>query len=67
MSCDYVTWPDSTIPRAINPHYTIKVVINSFKSKAFKNKSFIFTDIKINYLNNILNIILIFVKAITKL
>ena len=45
----------------------IKVVINSSKSKAFKNKSLILTDIEINYLNNILNIISIFIKAITKL
>jgi hypothetical protein len=45
----------------------IKVVINSFKSKAFKNKDFILLDIKIIYLKNILNIISIFVKATTKL
>jgi hypothetical protein len=45
----------------------IKVVINSFKSKAFKDKSLIFIDIKIIYLNNILNIILIFIKATIKL
>ena len=45
----------------------IKVVINSSNSKAFKDKSLIFIDIKIIYLNNILNIISIFVKAITKL
>jgi hypothetical protein len=45
----------------------IKVVINSSKSKAFKNKSLILTDIEIIYLNNILNIISIFVKATTKL
>jgi hypothetical protein len=45
----------------------IKAVINSSKSKAFKNKALILTNIKINYLKNILNIILIFVKAITKL
>ena len=45
----------------------IKVVINSFKSKAFKDKSLILTDIEITYLNNILNIISIFVKATTKL
>jgi hypothetical protein len=45
----------------------IKVVINSSKSKAFKNKSLILIDIEINYLNNILNIISIFVKATTKL
>jgi hypothetical protein len=45
----------------------IKVVINSSKSKAFKDKSLILTDIEITYLNNILNIISIFVKATTKL
>src|ERR1700693_1955794 len=44
----------------------IKVVINSSKLKAFKNKSLVLTNIKITYLNNILNIILIFIKAITK-
>ena|ERR1700730_284691 len=45
----------------------IKVVINSSKSKAFKNKSLVLTNIEITYLNNILNIISIFVKAMTKL
>ena len=45
----------------------IKVVINSSKSKAFKNKSLVLTNIKITYLNNILNIISIFIKTITKL
>jgi hypothetical protein len=45
----------------------IKVVINSSNSKAFKNKSLVLTNIEIIYLNNILNIILIFIKAITKL
>jgi hypothetical protein len=45
----------------------IKVIINSFNSKGFKNKSLVLTNIKITYLNNILNIILIFVKAIMKL
>jgi hypothetical protein len=45
----------------------IKVVINSSKSKAFKNKSLILTDIEIVYLNNILNILFIFIKAIIKL
>jgi hypothetical protein len=45
----------------------IKVVINSSKSKAFKNKSLILINIEITYLNNILNIILIFIKATTKL
>jgi hypothetical protein len=45
----------------------IKVVINSSKSKAFKNKALILIDIEISYLNNILNIISIFIKATTKL
>jgi hypothetical protein len=45
----------------------IKVVINSSNSKAFKNKSLVLTNIKITYLNNILNIISTFIKAITKL
>ena len=43
------------------------MVINSFKSKAFKNKALILTNIEIIYLKNILNIISIFIKAITKL
>jgi hypothetical protein len=45
----------------------IKVVINSSKSKAFKNKALILINIKIFYLKNILNIIIIFIKATTKL
>ena len=45
----------------------IKVVINSSKSKAFKNKALILINIEIIYLKNILNIIIIFVKAIIKL
>ena len=45
----------------------IKVVINSSNSKAFKNKSLVLINIKITYLNNILNINTIFVKAIIKL
>jgi hypothetical protein len=45
----------------------IKVVINSSKSKAFKNKNLILLDKEIIYLNNILNIISIFVKTTTKL
>jgi hypothetical protein len=45
----------------------IKVVINSLKSKAFKNKSLVLTNIDITYLNNILNIISIFIKATIKL
>jgi hypothetical protein len=45
----------------------IKVVINSLKLKAFKNKSLILSNIEIIYLNNILNIISIFIKTTTKL
>jgi hypothetical protein len=45
----------------------IKIVINSSKSKSFKNKNLILTNIKIIYLNNISNIISIFVKTMTKL
>jgi hypothetical protein len=45
----------------------IKVVINSSKFKAFKDKSLILTEIEIIYLNNILNIISIFIKATIKL
>jgi hypothetical protein len=51
----------------LNIYEAIKVVINSSKSKAFKNKTFILTNIEIIFLNNILNIISIFVKATTKL
>ena len=43
------------------------MVINSFKSKAFKNKALIFIYIEIFFLKNILNIISIFIKATTKL
>jgi len=45
----------------------IKVVINSSNLKAFKDKSLILIDIEIIYLNNILSIISIFIKATTKL
>jgi hypothetical protein len=45
----------------------IKVVINSSKSKAFKNKSLLLINIEIIFLNNILKIISIFVKITTKL
>ena len=45
----------------------IKVVINSSKLKAFKYKGLILIDIEITFLNNILNIISIFIKATTKL
>jgi hypothetical protein len=45
----------------------IKVVINSSKSKAFKDKSLILNNNEIVYLNNILNILSLFIKATTKL
>ena len=45
----------------------IKSVIISSDSKAFKNKSLILTEIELKYLNNVLNILSIFVKATTKL
>jgi hypothetical protein len=45
----------------------IKSIINNSKSKVFKNKSLFLTNIEIIYLNNILNVISIFVKATTKL
>jgi hypothetical protein len=51
----------------LHVYKAIEVVINSSKSKAFKDKSLILTNIEITYLNNILNIISIFVKATTKL
>jgi hypothetical protein len=35
----------------------IKTIINSSKSKVFKNKSLFLTNIEITFLNNILNII----------
>ena len=45
----------------------IRAVINSSKSKSFKNKNLILINIEIKYLNNILNIISIFIKATIKL
>ena len=55
------------VKRLLYIYKAIKVVINSSKSKAFKNKSLVLTNIEIIYLNNILNIISIFIKATTKL
>jgi hypothetical protein len=51
----------------LHVYKAIEVIINSSKLKAFKDKSLILTNIKITYLNNILNIILIFIKATIKL
>jgi hypothetical protein len=45
----------------------IKVVINSSKSKTFKNKSILLNKNELIYLNNISNNIFIFIKATTKL
>jgi hypothetical protein len=45
----------------------IKSVIISSESKAFKNKNLILTKIELKYLNNILSILSIFIKATTKL
>jgi hypothetical protein len=45
----------------------IKSVIISSESKSFKNKNSILTEIELKYLNNILSILSIFIKAITKL
>jgi hypothetical protein len=46
----------------------LKDFLHIYKAiKAFKDKSLLLTNIEIIYLNNILNIISIFVKAITKL
>jgi Na+-translocating ferredoxin:NAD+ oxidoreductase RnfA subunit len=51
----------------LHVYKAIKVVINSSKLKAFKNKSLILIDIELNYLRNILNILIIFIKVTTKL
>ena len=51
----------------LHSYKAIKAVINSSNSKAFKDKAIILEEHKLIYLNNILNVILIFVKATTKL
>ena len=51
----------------LHSYKAIKAVINSSNSKAFKDKAIILEEYELIYLNNILNVILIFVKAITKL
>jgi hypothetical protein len=45
----------------------IIAVINSSNLKAFKNKAIILSKKELIYLNNILNILLIFIKKTTKL
>jgi hypothetical protein len=45
----------------------IKSVIQASDSKAFKDKSLILTETELLDINNILNIISIFVKTVTKL
>jgi hypothetical protein len=47
----------------LHVYKAIKIVVNNSNSKAFKNKSLILSEIELIYLN----IILIFVKATTKL
>jgi hypothetical protein len=51
----------------IHIYSAIKAVINGSKSKAFKNRSLILTEQDLKYLNNVLSILFIFVKATTKL
>jgi hypothetical protein len=51
----------------IHIYEPIKVVINSSKFKAFKNKGFILINNKVKYLKKILSIIQIFVKTTIKL
>jgi hypothetical protein len=51
----------------LHTYKAIEVVINNSNSKAFKNKSLILIDIEIIFLNNILKIISLFVKATIKL
>ena len=51
----------------LHVYNAIRVIINNFKAKTFKNKSIILTNNKLIYLKNILSIIKIFVKVTTKL
>ena len=51
----------------LHSYKAIKAVINSLNLKAFKDKAIILEEYELIYLNNILNVILIFVKATTKL
>jgi hypothetical protein len=51
----------------LHSYKTIKAVINNSNSKVFKDKAIILEKHELIYLNNILNLISIFVKIITKL
>jgi hypothetical protein len=51
----------------IHVYETIEIVINSSKSKVFKDKNIVLRGKEFLFLNIILNIILIFVKTTTKL
>jgi hypothetical protein len=51
----------------LHVYNAIKVIINSLKLKAFKNKSLILIDIELNYLRNILNMLIIFIKVTMQL
>jgi hypothetical protein len=55
------------VKKLLHIYEAIEVVINSSKSKVFKNKSLLLINIEIIFLNNILKIISIFVKTIIKL
>jgi hypothetical protein len=55
------------VKKLLHIYEAIEVVINSSKSKVFKNKSLFLINIEIIFLNNILKIISVFVKIITKL
>ena len=48
-------------------YQAIKAVVNNSNSKAFKNKNLLLLDYELIYLNNILNVLSIFIKATTKL
>ena len=51
----------------ISLYKPINTVISISRNKAFKNKSLLITEDEIQYLNNTLNILKIFVKATNKL
>jgi hypothetical protein len=55
------------LKRFLHSYKAIKAVINSSNSKTFKNKTIILEKHELIYLNNILNLISIFVKVTAKL
>jgi hypothetical protein len=48
-------------------YQAINAVVNNSNLKAFKNKNLLLLDYELIYLNNILNVLSIFIKATTKL